>query len=97
MNRRRRKIVTALAPVALVSVGVLAWTVWKMFAVGIHASDTDTYGGTDEILWLWLFLSAAGTAVSVPPVLTILTRHVQSPERRRAKEARRRAPGTGRT
>jgi hypothetical protein len=74
MNRKLRIVVGLLALQAVGSGGVLVWTLEKMWAIGAHADATGGDGGTDQILWLWLFLSLIGVASSVIPVLIILSR-----------------------
>ena len=83
MDRKLKRVVGLLVVLAAISAGTLAWSAQKNYAIGVQASDTGRYGGTDQILWLWLFLSLIGTAASGLTLIIILTRYVQSPERNR--------------
>jgi hypothetical protein len=51
------KRIAFLLLVALASLGIFVWSVYKNFAIGIHASDTNTPGTGDQILWVWLLAS----------------------------------------
>jgi hypothetical protein len=39
--------------------------VYKNVAIGIHASDTGTYGGVDQMAWVWLLVSVVGGVAAV--------------------------------
>jgi hypothetical protein len=74
MSRELRIVVGLLVLLAAGSGGVLVWTLEKMWAIGARADATGGDGGTDQILWLWLFLSLACVASSAITVIIIFSR-----------------------
>jgi len=61
MNRMTRWLVALL----VASSGLFVWSVYKNVAIGVHASDTNTFGGTDLMAWVWLLVSIVGIAGSI--------------------------------
>jgi hypothetical protein len=86
MNRKFRIAVGLLALLAVGSSGVLIWALDKSWAIGATADATGGNGGTDQILWLWLFLSLAIVASSVITVIIIFSRKCGHPGRARGCE-----------
>jgi hypothetical protein len=74
MSRRRGIAIGLLSPAALVSGGVLVWSAQKASNIGNHADLTGGNGGTDQILWLWMFLSAGCLCASLLGLAIVLTR-----------------------
>ncbi len=79
MNCKPRIVVGLLALLAAGSSGVLVWALGKSWSIGAEADATGGNGGTDQILWLWLFLSLVGVASSVITILVILSRQYGHP------------------
>jgi hypothetical protein len=76
----------AMILVALASFGVFVWAVYKNFAIGIQASDSQTSGGTDQVVWLWLFASFA-MLVAVTVGLVVMLQHHSSARHRGLAQA----------
>lgn len=74
MSRRLGVTIGLLSLTASVGSGVLVWAAQKSWDIGNHADLTGGNGGTDQILWLWLFLSAGCAAASILALAILLTR-----------------------
>lgn len=63
----------------VVSSGLFVWSVYKNLAIGIHASDTGTFGGVDQMAWVWLFVSIVGIGAAVVGIVVAENRRKRSP------------------
>jgi hypothetical protein len=65
MSRKRKRSAGLFVLILVASCGVFSWAVAKTDSIGTTAENTGGSGGSDQILWLWLLLSAAGFYGSV--------------------------------
>lgn len=62
---RGRLVTRWFVGLLVVSSGLFVWSVYKNVAIGVQASDTHTFGGVDQMAWVWLFVSMAGIGAAV--------------------------------
>jgi hypothetical protein len=55
-DRKLSAAVGLLVLLAVTSIGVFAWAVAKSDTIATNAENTGGDGGTDQLLWLWVFL-----------------------------------------
>jgi hypothetical protein len=72
--KRSNVHLAATLAVVVASLGIFVWAVYKTFAIGIHASDTETSGDTDQIVWVWLFASFAVLVVATVDLIVMVRR-----------------------
>jgi hypothetical protein len=66
----------------VVSSGLFVWSVYKNVAIGVQASDMHTFGGVDQMAWVWLFVSMVGIGAAVVGIVVVENRRKRnSPSR----------------
>jgi hypothetical protein len=62
---RGRQVTWSFIGLLVVSSGLFVWSVYKNVAIGVQASDSHTFGGVDQMAWVWLFVSMVGIGAAV--------------------------------